>query len=156
MIFFFFLSFKHYIYIFFFLINIHTFLFLNVYRLSEKESQIRELKRMNMTYQSKLKANEEEMKDLFAKIDSMIRERNSLRKQLHLNLLFNDSASLTSTSANSLPPMSTTPTATINDNNKLPMTSRYPDNQHHLLLANDEMTTSSSLWDINYRTGFFV
>lgn len=106
--------------------------------MADKESKMREMKRQNLQLKSKIKFLEEETENLNDKIDSTLKERNKLRKELQINL--------------------TTPSLTLDyldtttgTSNKRETTSDPSDGSFNLSYWND-MNTSSS-WDVNYNTG---
>jgi hypothetical protein len=52
----------------------------------DKDAKIRDVKRQNVLLNSKIKLLEEEMENLHEKIDHTLKERNKLRKEVHLGL----------------------------------------------------------------------
>jgi hypothetical protein len=132
----------------------------------EKENKMRELKRQMFNLQSKVKFLEEENDALNEKMDSALKERNKLRKDLHMTSLkvlpiktdrLIDSSTIASlvtpqtmTRAHSNSKISSngsSGSAVSNDPYDKSFRASYNNNYYDL--------NSTSSWDINYNTGSF-
>lgn len=140
-------------------------------RLADKESLLRDLKRQNIHLKTKIKYLEDEMNSLNEKVDSTIRERNKLRKEIQINLAtslpienLSDSPKSNQVSTRSatkghqsnrmfdlksLAEPATAPGTTIAINGKN-LTRSFRSASFNYW--NDLNATSS--WDVNYNTGY--
>ena len=135
----------------------------------DKDAKMRELKRQNVQLQSKIKLLEDEMENLHEKIDSTLKERNKLRKEIQMNLVSqpvteNLDTTLTYTSS---PVHKNSTYENANNNTTLSNLSRAISTEplersfkstsslnYWNELNNGNTTSTSAIWDINYNTGY--
>ncbi len=154
---------------FFFIHLIKSNLYTAVFRLADKEGLLRDLKRQNIHLKTKIKYLEDEMNSLNEKVDSTIRERNKLRKEIQINLatslpIENLSDSLKTNQIRTRSPskghqsnrtielkgLAEPPTGSTIAMNGKNMTRSFRSASFNYW--NDLNATSS--WDVNYNTGY--
>ncbi len=147
----------------------------------DKDAKMREMKRQNTQLQSKIKLLEDEMENLHEKIDSTLKERNKLRKEIQMNLV----SQVNNTPITSDPNLDTTLTYNVSPSHK---TGTYENSNNTTTVSNlsraissnltaDQLeksfkstsslnvnywnefnnvntTSTSTIWDINYNTGY--
>lgn len=136
----------------------------------DKDAKMREMKRQNAQLQSKIKLLEDEMESLHDKIDTTLKERNKLRKEIQMNLV--SQPSMTSENLDSTLTYTSSPvhkTGTYeNANTTVSTLSRAISSTEPLdksfkstsslnywnELNNGPITSTSAIWDINYNTGY--
>jgi hypothetical protein len=140
----------------------------------DKDAKIREMKRQNILLQSKIKLLEDEMDNLHEKIDSTLKERNRLRKEIQMNLvnqLSPASDQILETSLNNLSPTHKSGTYENTNNNTTvsnfqratsvePLEKSFKSTSsinywNDLNNNNNTSNTNSANWDVNYNTGYF-
>lgn len=141
----------------------------------DKDSKMRDMKRQNSLLQSKIKLLEDEVDNLHEKIDSTLKERNKLRKEIQLNLVSQNAPSMTSENMDTnlsynISPSHKTGTYENNNNNTIvsnlsraistdPLDKSFKSTSSLNVnywneLNNGHTTSTSAIWDINYNTGY--
>lgn len=132
--------------------------------MADKETKMREIKRQNLTLQSKIKLLEEEMESLHERIDLTAKERNKYRKELQLNLLMPASEFFTSSLTGSYSPQRDEKSISTLSNRSRGL----PIDQLERSLKSNSMISSTKYWnelnnnnsqnitnwDVNYNTGY--